>query len=155
MLFLSVFTNKVDKKGRVSVPAAFRQGLRSQDFQGIVAYPSFVNPCIEACGFDRIARISESIDNMDPYSEERDAFATAILGGCQQLSFDNDGRVLMTSELTKAAKITDKALFIGKGSTFEIWEPEIFAEYSNKAKDLAKKSRHMLRLVNNLKEGEK
>lgn len=145
-LFLSTYTNKVDKKGRVSVPASFRAVLSSQHFSGIVAYASFVNPCIEACGMDRIERLSESIDTLDPYSEERDAFATTILGGSVQLAFDGEGRVLLPELLIEDAGIKDQAVFVGKGATFEIWSPSAFETYASKARELAKEQRAALRL---------
>lgn len=149
-LFLSTFTNKIDSKGRVSVPAQFRlslnNSLSSKDFSGIIIYESFVNDCIEGCDIDRIKLLSESIDNLDPFSEERDSFATAILGGAIQLSLDSDGRVILPEALLKKAKIKDKAVFVGKGPTFEIWQPEKFATYVTKAKESAKEKRSLLRL---------
>lgn len=144
MLFLSTFTNKIDKKGRVSVPASFRASLASQAFSGIIAYSSFVNPCIEACSMNRIEVISQTIDNLDPYSEIRDAFATTILGGCVQLGFDSEGRIIIPENLIELANIDEQACFVGKGATFEIWSPEIFADYAAKARELAKKDRQSL-----------
>ena len=144
MLFLSTFTNKIDKKGRVSVPASFRASLASQAFSGIIAYSSFVNPCIEACSMNRIEVISQTIDNLDPYSEVRDAFATTILGGCVQLGFDSEGRIIIPENLIELANIDEQACFVGKGATFEIWSPDIFADYAAKARELAKKDRQSL-----------
>jgi len=146
-LFLSTYTNKVDKKGRVSVPANFRAALSKQEYQGIVAYNSFVNECVEACGMDRIERLSESIDELDPYSDERDAFAATILGGSVQLQFDSEGRVMLPANLMEEVGIKDKVVFVGKGATFEIWEPKAFEQYSSRAKDLAKRQRANLRLT--------
>jgi MraZ protein len=139
----------VDKKGRVSVPAPFRTVLAHQHFNGIVAYASFVNPCIEACGMDRIEQLSASIDTLDPYSEERDAFATTILGGSTQLAFDGEGRVLLPEGLIQDAGIKSQVVFVGKGATFEIWNPERFEEYANKAREIAKEQRAALRLKQN------
>ncbi len=146
-LFLSTFTNKIDTKGRVSVPSQFRASLVNNDFSGVVLYESFINECIEGCDIERIKKISESIDNLDPFSEERDAFATAVLGGSFQLTIDGDGRVILPESLLKKAKIKDNAVFVGKGSTFEIWEPKQFEEYMAKAKKEAKDKRNMLRLA--------
>lgn len=146
-LFLSTFTNKVDSKGRVSVPAQFRASLVNKDFSGIVVYESFVNDCIEGCDIERIKKISESIDNLDPFSEERDAFATTVLGGSVQLSMDSEGRVVLPESLLKTAKIKDSVVFLGKGSTFEIWQPAKFEEYAAKAKKEAKSKRNLLRLA--------
>lgn len=145
-LFLSTYHNKVDKKGRVSVPAHFRNALSGQSFHGIVAYPSFVNPCVEASGIDRIEQLSQSIDSLDPYSEERDAFATSILGESVQLSFDGEGRIMLPEVLLENAGISDKAVFVGKGATFEIWQPEQFKSYAEKARELARSQREKLRL---------
>ena len=145
-LFLSTFTNKVDAKGRVSVPAQFRASLVNDNYSTMVVYESFINQCIEGCDIERIKKISESIDNLEPFSEERDAFATAVLGGSVQLSIDGDGRVILPENLLKTAKIKDNAVFVGKGSTFEIWEPKSFDIYLEKAKAEAKLKRNMLRL---------
>lgn len=145
-LFLSTYTNKIDKKGRISVPAPFRSALASQHYSGIVVYASFIHPAIEASGIDRIDRLHEGIDSLDPFSEERDAFATAILGACVQLPFDTEGRVILPEELIASSGIQDCAVFIGKGSTFEIWQPEKFQEHAAKAREIALKNRHSLQL---------
>ena len=145
-LFLSTFEKKIDKKGRVSVPAQFRTALTDEAFGGIVVYPSFINSCVEACGMTRIEKLSEGIDDLDPFSDERDAFATAVLGGSSQLQFDSEGRVTLPPELLENAGITDGVVFIGKGKTFEIWEPKAFAKYSKDAREQALKNRGSLKL---------
>lgn len=145
-LFLSTFTNKVDSKGRVSVPSQFRASLVNESFSGMVIYESFVNQCIEGCDLERIKKISESIDDLDPFSEERDAFATAVLGGSIQLSIDGDGRVILPESLLKKAGVSNLATFVGKGSTFEIWEPKKFEDYMLKAKKEAKEKRNLLKV---------
>ncbi|MBT4922464.1 MAG: cell division/cell wall cluster transcriptional repressor MraZ [Rickettsiales bacterium] len=146
LLFLSTFINKIDKKGRVSVPAQFRAVLRVEEFQGIIAYPSFINPCIEAAGMNRMEKITEIIEGLDPFSEEKDAFATAILGDSHQLSFDGEGRIILPEVLMQNSELTDRALFIGKGKNFEIWKPEKFEIYSKQAKEFAFKQRNKLTL---------
>ena len=149
MLFLSNFTNKIDKKGRVSVPANFRAVIKQQeDFQGIVAYGSFTNDAIAASGMSYVEHLNHTIEDFDPYSEEKDAFATAILGSSYQLNFDCDGRILLTEELINLAKLTDKALFIGKGKSFEIWQPNDFELYAKRARDIAKEKRLALKYNN-------
>ncbi len=145
-LFLSSFTNKIDSKGRVSVPAQFRSSLVNPEFSGVVLYESFVNDCIEGCDIERIKKISESIDNLDPFSQDRDALATALLGGSFQLSIDADGRVILPESLLKKAKIKGTAVFVGKGPTFEIWNPEKFEEYMTKSKKDARGKLDLVRL---------
>lgn len=144
-LFLSTYVNKVDKKGRVSVPAQFRSVLANQHFSGIVAYGSFINGCIEACGMERIEKLYAQMDNLDPFSEDRDAFAATILGGSQQLAFDGEGRVMLPKALLDDAGINESAVFVGKGETFEIWNPKAFDKYMAEAKKLAAARRSKLR----------
>jgi len=143
-LFLSTYLNKLDKKGRVSVPAPFRSTLLDQPFQGIVVYRSFVANCLEACSFEQMEKLSNMIDQLDPYSEERDAFATSILGGSVQLGFDTEGRVLLPEDLIEFAQINEQVCFVGKGSRFEIWAPEIFKTHADKSREIAKNNRHIL-----------
>ena len=150
MLFLSTYQNKIDKKGRVSVPATFRAALvkattKGEEFSGIIAYASFINRCVEACGIDRIRKLSGRIELLDPFSEERDAFATTILGGSEQLPFDGEGRVMLNERLIEVAGIHDMAMFVGKGETFEIWEPKAFTEYAARSRELAREKRLRLR----------
>ena len=144
-LFLSTYHNKLDKKGRISVPAPFRTALMQRNFTGIVAYASFINPCIEACAMDRIEKLSSRLESLDPFSEERDAFAATILGGSVQLPFDGEGRVLLPESLIAQAELKDAAMFVGKGSTFEIWEPKTFQNYAARARKLALEKRLALR----------
>ncbi|MBN9543785.1 MAG: cell division/cell wall cluster transcriptional repressor MraZ [Alphaproteobacteria bacterium] len=145
-LFLSNFTNKLDKKGRVSVPAQYRTVLVNQEFSGIITYESFINNCIEASGIDRFVKLNEFIENLDPFSEERDAFAAAILGGSQQLSFDSEGRVLLPESYIFNLNLSENVTFVGKGDTFEIWNPNEFAVYAEKARALAKEKRSSLKI---------
>jgi MraZ protein len=88
--------------------------------------------------------LSQTIDNLDPYSEARDAFATTILGGCMQLSFDSEGRIILPDELIESVGLVEQACFVGKGATFEIWNPELFNQYSAKAREIAKQDRQAL-----------
>ena len=144
-LFLSTFEKQIDKKGRVSVPPSFRAVLAAQSFSGIIVYPSFIHNCVEACGMDRMEKLYARIADLDPFSEERDAFATAILGSAIQLSFDGEGRVVLPEALLEKCGIADTGIFIGKGETFEIWSKESFAKHEAAARDLAKKQRLALK----------
>jgi MraZ protein len=155
MLFLSTYINKIDKKGRVSVPANFRAVIRKEEYQGVIAYGSFINDCVEASGISRVNNLNKVIDSLDPFSEERDAFATTILGASSQLPFDSDGRILLSEKLMELASLKDKALFIGKGETFEIWNPDGFEAYAEKARRIAKEKRLSLKFNNIRGEHEK
>ena len=128
-MFLSTYENKLDKKGRVSVPASFRSYLSNMGYNGIVCFPSFNNQSIEAWPQDRIEKISNAIDSLNPFEDKKDYFATSILSESINLQFDSEGRILITEKLLKHAKIKNSMLFVGQGKTFQIWEPTIFEKF--------------------------
>ncbi len=131
--FISRFDNKVDKKGRVSVPASFRAELATQPFAGIVAFPSPVLNAIEACGMDRLKEMAAHLDTMNPYGGNRNAFANAMLTKSHQLTFDSEGRVGLPERLLKHAGISAMATFAGTGPTFQIWNPDTYEEFEREA----------------------
>ena len=133
-MFLSTYENKLDKKGRVSVPSSFRSYLSNLGYNGIICYPSFNNQCLEAWPQDRIEKITNAIDSLNPFEEKKDFFATSILAESINLQFDSEGRILLSSKLLKHAKIKTSMLFVGQGKTFQIWEPTLFEKFKVNAK---------------------
>ena len=147
-MFLSSYENKLDKKGRVSVPANFRSHLSSIGYNGFVAYPSFNHEALEACSEDRIEKLSNTIDSLNPFEEKRDYFATSVLSESVSLQFDSEGRVLITSKLLDHAKIKNSILFVGLGKTFQIWEPKSFEKFKIVARKKAYQNRSNLKWDN-------
>jgi MraZ protein len=145
-LFLSTFVNKVDKKGRVSVPAPFRAALAGQAFAGIIAFRSYKFPALDGCGADRMDSLSRSMDDLDLFSQQQDDLATTIFADAHQLPFDTDGRIVLPEALAKHADITDRAAFVGRGAMFQIWNPEAFLRFQDEARARAKKAGATLRL---------
>jgi len=156
-MFLSTYENKLDKKGRVSVPASFRSYLSNLGYNGVICYPSFNNQSIEAWPQERIEKISNTIDSLNPFEEKRDFFATSILSESINLQFDGEGRISLTSKLLKHAKIKSSILFVGQGKTFQIWDPTIFEKFKVSAIKKANLNRASLKWEKHLnnKEGDK
>ena len=150
-MFLSTYENKIDKKGRVSVPANFRSHLNSVGYNGFITYPSFNHPALEACSQDRIEKLSNTIDSLNPFEEKRDFFATSILSESENLQFDTEGRVSLSNKLLKHAKINKSILFVGLGKTFQIWEPKNFEKFKTFARKKAFQNRSNLKWENKLK----
>ena len=144
-MFLSSYENRIDKKGRVSVPATFRSHLSSMGYNGFISYPSFNHSALEACSQERIEKISNTIDSLNPFEEKRDFFATSILSESTNLQFDSEGRISLTSKLLKHAKIKNSMIFVGQGKTFQIWEPTIFEKFKANARKKANINRASLK----------
>ena len=149
-MFLSSYENKLDKKGRVSVPASFRSHLSSLGYNGFIAYPSYNHSALEACSQERIEKLSNTIDSLNPFEEKRDFFATSVLSESINLQFDSEGRVLVSEKLLDHAKIKNNILFVGLGKTFQIWEPNNFKKFKVVAREKAYQNRSNLKWDNNL-----
>jgi MraZ protein len=144
-MFLSSFENRIDKKGRVSVPATFRSHLSSMGYNGFISYPSFNHTALEACSQDRIEKLSNTIDSLNPFEEKRDFFATSVLSESENLQFDTEGRVSISVKLLNHAKIKNNVLFVGLGKTFQIWEPKHFEKFKIIARKKAYQNRSNLK----------
>jgi MraZ protein len=145
-VFIGTFENKVDRKGRVSVPAQFRQTLVGQSFPGIVVFRSYRAAAVEACGIDFMERLNDSIAAMDLFSDAHDDLAATIFADSMQLPFDGEGRIILPPRLAEHAGITDRAAFVGKGPIFQIWEPDALESYKEAARERARDQRLTLPL---------
>ncbi|MAZ76117.1 MAG: division/cell wall cluster transcriptional repressor MraZ [Micavibrio sp.] len=133
-LFLSTHVNKVDKKGRVSVPSGFRAALADQSFQGVVLFRSNNHECLEGFAYSYMEELGERLDNFDLFSSEQDDLATAIFADAVQLPLDGDGRVILPEGLAEFALLDGRAAFVGLGQKFQIWNPDKLEKRRNNAR---------------------
>jgi len=143
-MFMGTFTNKVDAKGRVSVPADFRAVLAAQGFEGIKCFRSFASPCLEAGGPAYFEHLQSLIDDLDPYDDMREHFELSIFGSSRRFFFDRDGRITLDTDFTKFADIGDAVTFVGRGNKFEMWCPGQLEEKIERARRLAYENRGIL-----------
>ena len=143
--FLATFTNKIDAKGRVSVPAKFREILEAQGSRALYCRSSFVEPAIVAGGADWMTTLTHLVEGHDPSSEVHDDFAYSLLGETIELTFDPEGRVALPSDLVAHAKLGEAASFVGLGGYFEIWEPRALEIRKIQARRAASERRGLLR----------
>jgi MraZ protein len=144
-LFIDTFVNRIDKKGRISVPASFRAALAGQVFQGIAAFPTFKYPAIQCGGLDWMAGLLSSLGNEEIFSDAHDDITAAVFSDTKQLAFDGEGRIMLPEVLLRHAGIGEVAAFVGRGPTFDIWEPSRFEIYKAEARKRALEKGRTLR----------
>ncbi len=142
--FVSTFTNKLDAKGRVSVPAPFRTVLAKDGFEGIYCYPSLDDQALDAGGQRLVDTIQSLLEDIDPYSDERDHLSMALFGASEVLSVDGDGRMVLPERLREFAGITNRVTFVGLGNKFQLWEPDRFASRFQEGREKLHKLRKLL-----------
>ncbi|MDX8407165.1 MAG: division/cell wall cluster transcriptional repressor MraZ [Mariprofundaceae bacterium] len=120
-MFQGEFSNNMDDKGRVSIPAAFRDVLkshhaderivitRSPHLRHLVAYP-----------MREWKRLQARIANTPPSPQLR-AFKRIVISSAQEYMPDRQGRVLVAPSMREYADMDRSIQFAGAGETFEIW----------------------------------
>ena len=146
-LFLSTFVNKVDKKGRVSVPAPFRASLSKEPFQGFIAFRSHKHDAIECCSYSRMEQLSQSVDSLDMFSDEQDDFTATIFADSVQVPFDGDGRIVLPKKLLDYIGSNAEVAFVGRGATFQIWVPEKFESAQDASRQRIREARSTLKVT--------
>lgn len=132
-LFLSSYENRLDTKGRISVPASFRASVSNEKFPGVVLYRSFTNDCIEGMSMSRMEQMASATDKMGVFDSELDDLTAMLFADARPLAFDVTGRVVIPADLLAHAGITDSAIFVGRGNSFQIWNPESFRAAQERA----------------------
>ena len=154
--FVSTFTNRLDAKGRVSVPAPFRAVLDQQGLGGgnassavatsIYCYPSLDAPALDAGGEGLAATIDGLLAGLPDYSDERDELSVALYGDVHLLAIDGDGRIILPEGLRSHAGLDAHVTFVGLGQKFQIWAPERFEDRRRRARDKVRETRKLFAL---------
>ena len=142
-VFNDVHLNGVDAKGRVSLPAAFRQTIDIRCSTGNVAkglektlrmakHPTL--PCIEVSDALQIAETEEQMNAHAARMAEQtgqlhgdvlDELEAKTYPQMKDVGYDSAGRMILPERLRAKAQIGSDALFVGRGRRFRIWNPEI------------------------------
>jgi MraZ protein len=153
--FVSTFTNKIDAKGRVSIPAPFRavlerDGYASGGAGGIYCYPALEAQALDAGGERLAKKIDGLLAGLPDYSDERDELSVALYGDVQVLAIDGDGRISLPEGLRAHAGLAAQVTFVGLGDKFQMWNPERFAERRERAREKIHQTRKLFGAGNRL-----
>ncbi|MGE0223950.1 MAG: division/cell wall cluster transcriptional repressor MraZ [Acetobacteraceae bacterium] len=150
--FLGTYFNKLDAKGRVSVPAQFRTLLRagSSGAESSVGVPIILRQshqyhCIEGWSQKGFESLAGSLSDYEQFSQEHDDFAMALYSDAFQMETDKEGRIVLPAELVAHAELTDTVAFLGLGRSFQIWEPAAAERRRAEARERARDNRMTLK----------
>ncbi len=142
--FVSTFTNRLDSKGRVSIPAPFRSVLMRDGFEGLYCCPTLDQNAVDAGGNRLREQIRAMLALFEPFSEDHELLSTTLIGESEILRIDPEGRVALPEAIKLHAGIGDTVTFVGQGYKFQIWEPERFLAYREEAKNRVRDLRRRL-----------
>jgi MraZ protein len=133
--FLSNATNRIDAKGRVSVPSSFRNILASQGVEELYCFQDFHYPAINVGGPDLLLRFERRLESLDPFSPEANRMSLLIHGGGVFVKLDGEGRLTVTDFIRSYTGIEGEVTFVGRAEYFQLWRPENFADAQKAARE--------------------
>jgi MraZ protein len=127
--FLSSATNRIDAKGRVSVPAHFRTIIQKRGYSDLYALRSLDCPALDVGGPDLLDRYETRIAQEDPFLGMADDMSFFCHGDGAFLKLDSEGRISMTDFIREHTGIVGEVAFVGRGHFFQMWEPGRFEQH--------------------------
>lgn len=134
--FRGEIVQKVDGKGRVSIPAPFRRVLEAGDpdwTEGlrpelILVYGGQAQKYIEGYTVRAMEDIEDAIEAM-PYGDDRSAIEMNTLTKSLQMNIDDTGRIILNPMMIDKLGLDGEAVFAGTLKTFQIWHPDTYADH--------------------------
>jgi MraZ protein len=140
-LYIGQATNRIDAKGRVSVPPDYRRVLEAEPRPVFYLIPSlYGEPCIEGMGDRRYRTIARALDSMDPADPRTRALKSKFIGKCHRAQVEDTGRISLGRDMRTLLGDPGELVFVGHGQTFQIWNPAVFAAHEADADRLAAES---------------
>ncbi len=139
--FLGTHQNRLDAKGRVSVPAPFRAALRNEEADSpisLILRLSHQFPCIEAWPVPKFEALGSSLAKLAQFSDAHADLGAALYADAYPVESDKEGRILLPAELVEHAALVNQVSFMGVGDTFQIWEPSACARRRAEARSGAR-----------------
>ena len=133
--FLSSAVNRIDAKGRVSVPAHFRAVVMKRGYQELYALRALDRPALDVGGLDLLDRYEARIAMEDPFLQTADDMSYFVHGDSDFLKLDQDGRITVTDFIREHTGITTEVAFVGRGTFFQMWEPSRLATYGAQVRE--------------------
>lgn len=138
--FMGTHRARLDRKGRISVPAGFRAALGKLASPEIILRPSHRAACIDVWPRPVLEEAEAPLARLDLFGETSEALAAALYADATPLSADIEGRIMLSEALIDHAGLAREAevAFIGLGRTFQMWEPAAGAAWLAAARERAR-----------------
>lgn len=128
--FLSSAVNRIDAKGRVSVPGHFRSIIQARGYTELYALRALDVPALDVGGPDLLDQFEARIAQEDPLLQSADDLSFFYHGDGAFLKLDGEGRITVSDHLREHTGITSEVAFVGRGTWFQIWEPKRLADHA-------------------------
>jgi len=121
-MFRGCFEHTIDDKGRLSIPAKFRDALETTFAPPLIV--TRYQDCLQAYPYDEWRELEARMSRLPSFDAKLQAFRRYFYAPAQECPLDKAGRVLVPPTLRTHAELTRQVVLAGMGRYFEIWAKE-------------------------------
>jgi len=125
-MFRGQFVHSIDGKGRVSLPARFRDVVLAEGDARVVLTPSPNDPCLHLYGVGDWTEIERKIAELPRFDSHIVRFRRMYVSAARECELDAAGRLLIGPDYRERARLSKEVLFAGTGRLIEIWSKELW-----------------------------
>jgi MraZ protein len=126
IMFIGQYCHSVDVKGRVSIPAKFREELG----ESFILTKGLDN-CLFIYSMDEWGILENKLKQLPLANRDARAFVRFFFSGATECELDSQGRIRITNNLREHANLQKDAVIIGVGTRIEIWSSNEWQEYTD------------------------
>ena len=129
--FIGDYTGKLDSKGRITFPSAFKRQMKDYVHEGFVLKRDIFEKCLILYPMKEWERQNQIIINKtNPYNPEHSRFLRMFYSGTVEVSLDSNSRMLIPRRLMEYAGINSNVVMFGHYGKIEIWSEELYEKAS-------------------------
>lgn len=134
--FVGEHTYSLDSKGRINVPAKFRQAL-SPDSNETFVITRGLDRCLWIYPLEEWERIEDNLRSLSSLRAKEREFVRQIVRWATAVQYDKQGRIMIPAKLIEMAGLKDQVAIIGMLNKIEVWDPETLDTEHDEFIDLA------------------
>ncbi|MGE3920501.1 MAG: division/cell wall cluster transcriptional repressor MraZ [Gammaproteobacteria bacterium] len=127
-MFRGINSITIDPKGRVAIPARYREQIRQGRTYDLVATIDTESPCLLLYPTSEWELIEAKLQQLSSFNPATRRIQRLLLGHATELEMDNTGRVLLPPLLRDYASLDKKVILLGQGRKFELWDETVWEE---------------------------
>ncbi len=126
--FRGVSNLSLDAKGRIVLPARYRERLPEICQNQMIVTIDTDQPCLLIYPFPEWEQIEEKIEDLPSFNPTTRRIQRLLIGHATEIEVDANGRMLLPTPLREYAKLGKKVVLIGQGKKFELWDEQLWSE---------------------------
>lgn len=126
-MFIGQFEHTIDEKNRLAIPAKFRKALKSS-----AVITKGLDGCLFLFSREKFEQMASGIGQLPLSKSSARLYGRLMLASAIEVTFDNQGRVVLPAYLKTYAKIIKEAFILGIYDRIEIWDKKVWQEMSQK-----------------------